>query len=192
MGFVCSFYAETPWAVSHRDVSWVYALGFAVSYVQWVTPPLKTFHDPHVLLIKIQTLKAPMIWLQRCSVDASHCLLFLLSYFLHPIAHVTSFADSLLLKMTPLLRIFFPTSCQPLCSWRFPWKPSLCHGAHTRDLPSTFSRLLLFTEHQDTSGLLRASNICVSMSLNCENGRGGMHTVFSVSVFIGLAVRPGT
>lgn len=192
MGSVCGFYAETPWAVFHRDVSWVYALGFSVSYVQRVSSLLKTFHDPHGLLNKIQTLEAPMLWLQRGSVDASHYLLFLLSYFLCPIASVTSFADSSLLKMTPLLRIFFPTSRQPLCSWRFPRKCSLHHRAYVRDPPSTFSWLLLFAEHQYTSDLLRASNVCVSMSLNCENGRGGMDTVFSVFLFIGLTVRPGT
>lgn len=192
MGFVCGFYAETPWAVFRCDVSWVYALGFSVSYVQWVSPLLKTFHDPHGLLNKIQTLEAPILWLQRGSVDTSHYLLFLLSYFLCPVASVTSFADSSLLKVTSLLRIFFPTSRQPLCSWRFPRKPSLHHRAYVRDPPSTFSRLLLFTEHQYTSDLLRASNVCVSMSLNCENGRGGMGTVFSIFVFIGLVVRPGT
>ena len=53
-------------------------------------------------------------------------------------------------------------------------------------------RVDLFTKQQYTSGLLRASNVCVSMSLNCEHGRGGMDTVFSISVFIGLSVRPGT
>lgn len=113
---LCSFYAETPWAVSHQDVSWVYAVGFAVSYVQWVTPPLKTFHDPHVLRNKIQMLMAPMVWLQRSSVDVSPLPVVLTKLF--PMSHST---------------------CHFLCWLFFCWRWLLCSEYSSPPLVNPFA-----------------------------------------------------
>lgn len=182
---LCSFYAEAP--LGQCPIRMIHgSTPLALQFPMCSESLLPS--KPFVILTslnKIQTLMAPMVWLQRETLWTSPLPVVLTKLF--PMSHSTcpSFADSFFVEDDSSALNIPPHLSSTPSPWRFPWKPSLCHGAHIRDPPLVLTTSPIYRAPVHKVAFY-ASNVCVSMSLNCENGRGGMDTVFSISVFIGL------